>query len=121
MLYKVRMKYFDGHGNCYGIMDGKFPCFNLAWKMINIIKPDDDKTTKFYKMDLIKEDEDNEYYKQSHITYTTCDGARRALNRSDIVHDGNRRLVLNVSWDADDLNDETHVLIIIEKVEDVEF
>lgn len=121
MLYKVKMKYFDGNDDCYGIMEGRFPRFDLAWKMVNLINPGDDQTIKFYKMDLVKEDEYNEYYKQSHITYTTCDGARRALKRSDIVHDGNRRLVLNCSWGYEDNDDETHVLITIDRVEDVKF
>lgn len=121
MLYKVTMKYFDGDGDCYGIMKGKFPSFNLAWKMVNLVNPENDKTIKIYKMDLTHEDEYNEYYKRSNVTYTTCDGARRALKRSNIVVNGNRRLALNVSWGDDDNNDETHVLILIDVVEDVEF
>lgn len=123
MLYKVTMKYFDGSGHCYGIMEGKFPNFNLAWKMVNLVKTENDKTIKIYKMDLAFEDEHSEYYKRSNITYTTCDGARRALKRSDIVIDGNRRLALNVSWGGadDDNNAETHVLILIDAVEDEDF
>ena len=121
MLYKVTMKYFDGDGHCYGIMEGKFPSFNLAWEMVNLVKTENDKTTKIYKTDLTHEDEYNEYYKRSNVTYTTCDGARRALKRSNIVVDGNRRLALSVSWGDDDNNDETHVLILIDAVKDVAF
>lgn len=121
MLYKVTMKYFDGCGHCYGIMEGKFPSFNLAWKMVNLVKEKNDKTIKIYKMDLAFEDEYDEYYKRSRTTYTTCDGARRALKRSSIVVNGNRRLALNVSWGDDDDNAETHVLILIDAVEDEYF
>lgn len=121
MLYTVKMKYFDGKGDCYAVMDGKFPRFDLAWKMVNLLKPENDNTSKFYKMDLVKEDEDNEYYVRTHLTYTTCDGARRALKRSNLIHEGNRRLVLNISWDYDDPEDETHVLIIIEAVANKDF
>lgn len=120
MLYTVRMKYFDGRGDCYGVIDGKFPNFSLAWKMVNLVKPDDDKTTKFYKMILVKENEVNEYFARTDTTYTTCDGARRALNRAPKDEDGNRRLVLTVSWDYED-DDETHVLIIIKAESDKDF
>lgn len=96
MLYTVKMKYFDGDDDCYAVIDGKFPCFSLAWKMVNLIKPDDDKTTKFYKMDIAKEDTEYEYYERTNTTYTTCDGARRALNRAPKDEGGNRRLVLSV-------------------------
>ena len=121
MLYKVTMEYFDSPGHCYGIMEGKFPSFRLAWQMVNLVKTENDKTIKIYKMDLVDKDKYNEYYKRSKVTYTTCDGARRALKRSNIVVDGNRRLALYVSWDKDDSNDETHVLILIDVVEDVAF
>lgn len=120
MLYTVTMKYFDGKGDCYGVMEGKFPCFSTAWKMVNLVKPEeDDKDTKFYKMILAKEDEDNEYFAKTDVTYTTCDGARRALNRAPKDEDGNRRLVLTVSWDYP--NDETHVLIIMKAEADKDF
>ena len=121
MLYSVKMKYFDGDGDCYGVMEGKFPYFSLAWKMVNLIKPENDKVTKFYKMILAKEDEDNEYFAKTDVTYTTCDSARRALNRAPKDDEGNRRLVLNVSWDSDDVNDETHVLIIMKAEADKDF
>lgn len=121
MLYKVRMKYFNGRGYCYGIIDAQFPNFNLVWEMINIVKTDKVNGTKFYKMNLAHEDENNEYFERTHIMYTTCDGARRALKRSDYLHEGNRRLVLKVNGDADDPHDAIHVLIIIEAVEDVDF
>lgn len=121
MLYTVKMKYFDGDGDCYGVMEGKFPYFSLAWKMVNLIKPEDDTTTKFYRMFLAKADEDNEYFAKTDVAYTTCDGARRALNRSPKDEDGNRQLVLTVSWDYDDSKDETHVLIIMKAEADKDF
>ena len=120
MLYSVKMKYFDGDGDCYAVMDGKFPFFSLAWKMVNLVKPEDDKTTKFYKMDLAKEDADNEYFVRTNTSYTRCDSARRALNRAPKDEDGNRRLVLNVNWDYDDPT-ETHVLIIMKAEADKDF
>lgn len=116
MLYTVKMKYFDEHRDCYAEMDGKFPSFSLAWKMVNLLK-----VAKFYKMDLFKEDDDNEYFRPTNITYTTCDGARRALNRSPRDDDGNHRLVLYVDWKSDDLNDEAHVLIIMKAEADKDF
>lgn len=122
MLYTVKMKYFDGKGDCYAVMDGKFPYFSLAWKMVNLIKSDDDdKTTKFYKMILAKEDEASEYFAKTDVTYATCDGARRALNRAPKDEDGNRRLVLTTSWDYDSTKDETHVLIIMKAEADKDF
>lgn len=120
MLYTVKMKYFDGRGDCYGVIDGKFLNFSLAWKMVNLVKPDDDKTTKFYKMIPVKEDDINEVFGRTDTTYTTCDGARRALNRAPKDEDGNRRLVLSVSWNYDN-DDETHVLIIIKAEADKDF
>lgn len=123
MLYTVKMKYFDEDGDCYGVMEGKFPYFSLAWKMVNLVKPedDDDEDTKFYKMILAKEDEDNEYFAKTDVTYTTCDGARRALNRAPKDEDGNRQLVLTVSWDYGNPKDETHVLIIMKAEADKDF
>ena len=120
MLYSVKMKYFDGDGDCYGVMEGKFPFFSLAWKMVNLVKPEDDKTTKFYKMILAKADEYDEYFAKTDVAYTTCDSARRALNRAPKDEDGNRRLVLNVNWDYDDPT-ETHVLIIMKAEADKDF
>ena len=70
MLYTVKMKYFDESGDCYGIMEGKFPHFSLAWKMVNLVKPDDDddEDTKFYKMIPVKENEYNEYFAKTDVT-----------------------------------------------------
>lgn len=113
MLYSVKMKYFDKDGDCYGVIDGQFPSFSLAWEMVNMIKPENDKVTKFYRMDSVKEDEDNEYFRYTNITYTTCDGARRALKRYPKDNEGNYRLVLYAGWNSDDLNEEAHVLIIM--------
>lgn len=108
MIYTVKMQYFDSDHNRYGVMEGKFPHFSLAWKMVNMLN-----VNKFYKMLLTEEDDENEYYKRTDVTYTTYDGARRALKRAPKDSKGNRRLVLNASWGPDDDNDETHVLIIM--------
>lgn len=114
MLYTVKMKYFDGRGDCYADIDGKFPNFSLAWKMINLIKPEEDTATKFYKMD-------RSTFEPTNVAYTTCDGARRALNRAPKDDEGIRRLILNVSWDYPNSNDETSVLIIIRAEADKDF
>ena len=121
MLYTVKMKYFDGDGDYYGVMEGKFPHFSLAWKMVNLLKPDDDNVTKFYKLILAKKDEDNEYFEKTDVAYTTCDGARRALNRAPKDEDGNHRLVLSVRWGYDDSKDKTHVIIIMKAEADKDF
>lgn len=121
MLYSVTMKYFDGNDDCYGVLEGKFPCFTLAWKMVNLLKPDDEERIKVYRLGLIQEDDEYEYFKRTKTTYTTCDGARRALNRAPKDSDGNRRLVLSVSWGPDDANEETKVLIIMKAETDKDF